>query len=56
MVTDRGTRVMGLLRKIARERNSVVITVTHDQRMIKGFDSVYHMKDGRFVDSAEAAH
>ena len=54
--TERGTRVMGLLRKIARERNSAVITVTHDHRMIEGFDSVYHMKDGRFVNPAEAAH
>lgn len=54
--TERGTRVMGLLRRIARERNSAVITVTHDHRMIEGFDSVYHMKDGRFVDAAEAAH
>ncbi|MBI3373775.1 MAG: ABC transporter ATP-binding protein [Betaproteobacteria bacterium] len=54
--TERGMRVMGLLRKIARERNSAVITVTHDQRMIEGFDSVYHMQDGRFVDAAEAAH
>jgi len=53
--TERGTRVMGLLRKIARERNSAVITVTHDHRMIEGFDSVYHMMDGRFVDPAEAA-
>lgn len=50
--TDRGIRVMELLRKIARERNSAVITVTHDHRMIKGFDSVYHMMDGRFVDHA----
>ena len=54
--TERGTRVMGLLRKIARERNSAVITVTHDHRMIEGFDSVYHMMDGRFVDPAGAAH
>ncbi|OGA20372.1 MAG: ABC transporter [Betaproteobacteria bacterium RIFCSPLOWO2_02_FULL_63_19] len=54
--TDRGIRVMGLLRKIARERNSAVITVTHDHRMIEGFDSVYHMMDGRFVDRTEATH
>lgn len=45
--TERGTRVMALLRKIARERRSAVITVTHDHRMIEGFDTVYHMDDGR---------
>lgn len=60
--TERGTKVMGLLRKIARERRSAVITVTHDHRMIEGFDTVYHMDDGRMdrVDRADplamAAH
>jgi putative ABC transport system ATP-binding protein len=45
--TERGTKVMALLRKIARERRSAVITVTHDHRMIEGFDTVYHLDDGR---------
>jgi putative ABC transport system ATP-binding protein len=45
--TDRGTKVMGLLRQIARERRSAVITVTHDRRMIEGFDTVYYLNDGR---------
>jgi putative ABC transport system ATP-binding protein len=44
--TDRGTKVMGLLRRIARERRSAVITVTHDRRMIEGFDTVYYLNDG----------
>jgi putative ABC transport system ATP-binding protein len=45
--TQRGMRVMALLKKIARENQSAVIVVTHDVRMIEGFDHVYHMKDGR---------
>jgi len=45
--TERGTKVMALLGKIARERRSAVITVTHDHRMIEGFDTVYHLDDGR---------
>ncbi len=45
--TERGTKVMALLRRIARERGSAVITVTHDHRMIEGFDAVYHLDDGR---------
>ncbi len=45
--TERGHRVMELLRRIARERRSAVITVTHDQRMIEGFDTVCHLVDGR---------
>ena len=47
--TERGTKVMGLLRKIAQERRSAVITVTHDHRMIEGFDTVYHLDDGRLA-------
>jgi len=46
--TDRGFKVMALLKKIARERHSAVIVVTHDERMIRGFDTVRRMRDGRF--------
>ena len=52
--TDRGTKVMGLLRKIARERGSAVITVTHDHRMIEGFDTVYHLEDGKLTQTTRA--
>ena len=45
--TARGMKVMELLKKIAKENQSAVIVVTHDERMIKGFDKVYHLKDGR---------
>lgn len=45
--TVRGTKVMGILKKIAREQETAVITVTHDARMIEGFDHVYHLKDGK---------
>ena len=47
--TGRGMRVMELLKKIAKENRSVVIVVTHDVRMIEGFDCVYQLKDGRIV-------
>jgi putative ABC transport system ATP-binding protein len=47
--TERGTKVMAMLRKIARERRSAVIAVTHDHRMIEGFDTVYHLADGRLA-------
>lgn len=52
--TERGTKVMTLLRKIARERRSAVITVTHDHRMIEGFDTVYHLDDGHLSRMADA--
>ena len=47
--TGRGMRVMDLLKKIAEENRSAVIVVTHDVRMIEGFDHVYQLKDGRIV-------
>ncbi|HEX9622563.1 MAG TPA: ATP-binding cassette domain-containing protein, partial [Polyangiaceae bacterium] len=53
--TERGFKVMGLLKKIAKERSSAVIVVTHDERMIAGFDTVKRLRDGRFVDSEGAA-
>jgi putative ABC transport system ATP-binding protein len=51
--TERGRSVMALFRRVARERGSAVLCVTHDQRMIEGFDRVFHVKDGR-VSPAES--
>jgi len=47
--TGRGKAVMTLLRRLGRERHAAVIVVTHDERMIEGFDRVFHMVDGRIV-------
>ena len=44
--TERGMKVMGMLRRIAREKRSAVIAVTHDHRMVEGFDTAYEMNDG----------
>jgi putative ABC transport system ATP-binding protein len=44
---ERGKIVMSMLRKVSRERNAAVIVVTHDVRMIDGFDKVYQIADGR---------
>jgi putative ABC transport system ATP-binding protein len=45
--TERGLRVMELFRRAAREYGCSVLVVTHDERMIGGFDAVLHMTDGR---------
>ena len=45
--TERGFRVMELLKRVARDSRSAVITVTHDERMIEGFDTVRRLRDGR---------
>jgi len=44
--TERGRTVMALFRRIAREKGSAVICVTHDSRMVEGFDHLYHVNDG----------
>ncbi len=44
--TGRGMKVMAMLRRIAREKKSAVIAVTHDHRMVEGFDTAYEMNDG----------
>jgi len=49
--TVRGKKVMEMLKKIAREQQTAVISVTHDARMIEGFDHVYHLKDGQLNQS-----
>jgi putative ABC transport system ATP-binding protein len=50
--TQRGKAVMELLRRLGREREAAVIVVTHDERMLSGFDRVYHIVDGRIDGSA----
>jgi putative ABC transport system ATP-binding protein len=54
--TERGFKVVGLLKKIAKERGAAVIVVTHDERMIAGFDTIRRMKDGRFAADTETQH
>lgn len=42
----RGRQVMELFAKVARERNAGVIVVTHDERTLEVFDTIYEMEDG----------
>ena len=47
--TERGKSVMTLLRRLSREKNTGVIVVTHDKRMVEGFDRVYQIADGKLL-------
>ena len=38
---------MELFRKVAHEQAGGVIVVTHDQRALDVFDTIYEMQDGR---------
>ena len=50
--SERGMKVMAMLRRVAREKRAAVIAVTHDHRMVEGFDSAYVMNDGRLAKAA----
>lgn len=45
----RGRQVIGLFRRIADERGTAVLVVTHDLRAIDHFDRVVELDDGRIV-------
>ncbi len=45
--SHRGRQVMELFHKVARERGSAVIVVTHDHRSLDVFDRSYEMEDGQ---------
>jgi len=40
---------MELLREVAREHGASILVVTHDQRALDVFDSLYHMEDGQIA-------
>ena len=44
---------MELLRCAARESSTTVLVVAHDARLIPYANRVFHMSDGRLVESAE---
>lgn len=45
--TENGRNVMVLLKKLAIENHSAILVVTHDHRMVEGFDRIFHVSDGR---------
>jgi putative ABC transport system ATP-binding protein len=47
--SSRGRQVMDLFRRIARERDTCVLVVTHDPRALDLFDRVIALSDGRIV-------
>ena len=53
--SQRGWQVMELFRKVAHEQGGGVIVVTHDQRSLDVFDTIYEMEDGRVARGASNA-
>lgn len=53
--SHRGRQVMELFRRVAHEHRAGVIVVTHDNRALDVFDTIYHMEDG-YIGQAAASH
>jgi putative ABC transport system ATP-binding protein len=47
--TENGKNVMFLLKKLAVESQSAILVVTHDHRMVEGFDRIFEVHDGRIT-------
>jgi putative ABC transport system ATP-binding protein len=54
---QRGRQIVELLQASARERQAILVVVSHDSRLIPYADCVLHLEDGRFGKSeAPAGH
>ncbi|BDV42035.1 ABC transporter ATP-binding protein [Geotalea uraniireducens] len=53
--TENGKNVMALLKKLAVGNRSAIMVVTHDHRMVEGFDRVIAVRDGTLVDGADGS-
>jgi putative ABC transport system ATP-binding protein len=54
--SQRAGAVMDLLRKVATERRTAVIVVTHDEKIFNRFDHIYSLRDGAIqLPASEAA-
>jgi putative ABC transport system ATP-binding protein len=50
--SHRGRQVMELFQRVAHEHGAGVIVVTHDQRTLDVFDTIYEMEDGTISSGA----
>ncbi|MHC1698080.1 MAG: ABC transporter ATP-binding protein [Geobacteraceae bacterium] len=47
--TENGKNVMALLKKLAVDNHSAILVVTHDHRMVAGFDRILEVRDGVII-------
>jgi putative ABC transport system ATP-binding protein len=52
--SHRGRQVMELFQRVAHEHGAGVIVVTHDQRTLEIFDTIYEMEDGTITQGGKA--
>ena len=50
--SQRALGVMRLLNQMARQYQTAIIVVTHDEKIIPAFQRIYHIRDGQTVEEA----
>ena len=50
--SERALTVMRILNQMARQYQTAIIVVTHDEKIIPTFKRIYHIRDGRTVEEA----
>ena len=50
--SERALTVIKILNRMAREYETAIIVVTHDEKIIPTFRRIYHIRDGRTVEEA----
>ena len=50
--SERALAVIRILNQMARQFDTAIIVVTHDEKIIPTFERIYHIRDGRTVEEA----
>jgi putative ABC transport system ATP-binding protein len=50
--SERALAVMSILERMARQYQTAIIVVTHDEKIIPTFERIYQIRDGRTVETA----
>lgn len=53
--TRTGLKIIDLLRRTVTEQNMTVVIVTHDPKVMQAADVVHELRDGRLIETREAA-
>ncbi len=51
--SERAAIVMDLLRRVARELDTAIVVVSHDEKVFSRFDRMLHLRDGRMARSPD---
>jgi len=49
---ENGQQVVNMLRTAARDNGTTVLVVTHDERLLPFADRIFHLEDGRLMETA----